>query len=140
MGRGGKGGLRREYAPPERVAKLIASHQKIQANGAEARKTHYSCDELKKLRLPGYPTTRQGWYQLVKKQGWPYIDGRCKGGRNGGIIRLYELSKNLPSRTKTQLTQATVVALNQVRLEFLVTHTEAIRVLVFVAEMRAIHD
>jgi transposase InsO family protein len=35
---GGKGGIRREYAPPERIAKLIASRAKIQESGRDARK------------------------------------------------------------------------------------------------------
>lgn len=36
---GGKGGLRREYAPPERIAKLIVSRSQIQDSGAAARAT-----------------------------------------------------------------------------------------------------
>lgn len=35
--KGGKGGIRREYLPPEHVAKLIAQHQRIQVDGAESR-------------------------------------------------------------------------------------------------------
>jgi transposase InsO family protein len=36
-GAGGKGGTRREYSPPERIVKLIASQSKVQTDGAAAR-------------------------------------------------------------------------------------------------------
>lgn len=100
-------------------------------------KTHYSCAELAALKLPGYPTTIKGWFQLVHREDWPFIEGRCKGGRNGGIVKLYELPKNLPSRTKPQIAQAKVVTLDAVRLEFLLTIEEANKVLGFIAELRA---
>lgn len=49
-GSGGKGGLRREYAPPEGVAKLIASRQAIQAAGVAAGATSAAVAALRAER------------------------------------------------------------------------------------------
>jgi len=35
-------------------------------------KTHYSCAELAAMKLPGYPTTKKGWYALVERESFLY--------------------------------------------------------------------
>jgi len=56
-------------------------------------KTHYSCAELAALKLPGYPTNRQNWHELAKREGWELVEVKGRGGK-GGIRREY-----LPSKT-----------------------------------------
>lgn len=45
-------------------------------------KTHYSCAELAALKLPGYPTTKKGWIDLVEREG---LESRPRAGRGGGF-------------------------------------------------------
>lgn len=45
-------------------------------------KTNYSCAELAALKLPGYPTSKVGWIDLVKREGW---EGQARAGRGGGF-------------------------------------------------------
>jgi len=51
-------------------------------------KTHYSCKELAELRLPGKPTTRQGWDSIVNAEQWPFIEVSSRGRM--GKTREYE--------------------------------------------------
>ena len=51
-------------------------------------KSHYACAELAALRLPNYPTTRQGFEDIVKREKWPFIETRSRG--RGGIRREYQ--------------------------------------------------
>lgn len=46
-------------------------------------KTHYSCAELAAFKLHGLPTSRQNWSDLVKREGWPYVEAPCAGGKCG---------------------------------------------------------
>lgn len=52
-----------------------------------APKTHYSAAELAAMKLPGYPTTRQGWFRIVKRESWEFKE--LKGPGRGGICREY---------------------------------------------------
>lgn len=47
----------------------------------------YSADELAKLKLPGYPTTRKGWYDRARKDGWEICEEPGKGP--GGVRQLF---------------------------------------------------
>jgi len=49
-------------------------------------KTHYSCAELAALKLPGYPASRQNWYDLVERESWEFREVKAKGGK-GGVRR-----------------------------------------------------
>ena len=51
------------------------------------RKTHYTCRELAALKLPGYPTTDEGWRLTVTREGWPCFEHKGRG--RGGIRREY---------------------------------------------------
>ncbi len=48
----------------------------------------YSCDELAAMKLPGLPSSRQGWDLLVKRDNWPFVEIKSKG--RGGIRREYQ--------------------------------------------------
>ena len=48
----------------------------------------YSCDELAAMKLPGLPSSRQGWDLLVKRDNWPFVKIKSKG--RGGIRREYQ--------------------------------------------------
>jgi len=39
------------------------------------------------MKLPGYPTTAQGWDKLVKTKGWEFVEAHGRG--RGGIRREY---------------------------------------------------
>lgn len=62
-------------------------------------KTHHSCAELAALRLPGYPTSRQGWHNIAKHEGWVFNE--TKGQGRCGVKREY-----LPSVKVAQLIAA----------------------------------
>ena len=47
----------------------------------------FTCSKLAALRLPGYPTSRQGWDKIVKALGWEFTEHHGKG--RGGIRREY---------------------------------------------------
>lgn len=47
----------------------------------------FTCAQLAQLRLPGYPTSRQGWDKLVKEKAWPFEEFNGKG--RGGVRREY---------------------------------------------------
>ena len=49
---------------------------------------YFSVSELLGLQLPGYPTTRQGWNALVKRDKWKYREVKGLGGP-GGVRREY---------------------------------------------------
>ena len=51
-------------------------------------KTHYSCAELAALKLPGFPETKKGWYSVVDRESWAFIEVAGNGGK-GGIRREY---------------------------------------------------
>ncbi len=51
------------------------------------KKTHYSCSELAEMKLPGYPTTKEGWYQVVERERWGVVEHKSRG--RGGIRREY---------------------------------------------------
>ena len=44
---------------------------------------YYSVSQLVRLRLPGYPTSREGWYRKVESENWPAREVRGKGGPKG---------------------------------------------------------
>ncbi|MBN8462652.1 MAG: DDE-type integrase/transposase/recombinase [Dechloromonas sp.] len=50
-------------------------------------KTHYSCADLAALRLPDFPTTRQGFELVVARETWSFVEEKSRG--RGGIKRLY---------------------------------------------------
>lgn len=39
----------------------------------------FSCAELAEMNLPGLPTTRQGWIDLVQREHWPFIEQKSRG-------------------------------------------------------------
>jgi putative transposase len=45
-------------------------------------RTHYSCAELAAMRLPGMPTTKRRWIDLVARESWP---SQPRAGRGGGL-------------------------------------------------------
>lgn len=49
---------------------------------------YYSVPDLVALSLPGYPRSRQGWYGLVERDNWDFVEVESKGGK-GGIRREY---------------------------------------------------
>ena len=61
------------------------------------RKSHYTCADLAKLKLPGHPTTERRWRNVVEREGWLYIEAKGRGGK-GGLRREY-----LPSEHVTKL-------------------------------------
>lgn len=46
-------------------------------------KEQYSCGELAAMFLPGHPTTKKSWLELVKREGWPC---HPRAGRGGGFV------------------------------------------------------
>jgi len=42
-------------------------------------KKYYSCKELAELKLPGKPTTRQGWDAIVNNEDWSHIEVTSRG-------------------------------------------------------------
>lgn len=83
----GRGGVRREFMPPEEVLKLIEAVQhgeiapaapKNQAQAGEG----MTVRELAMLGLDGFPATERAWLDLVKREGWAYaeVPGRGRGG------------------------------------------------------------
>ena len=50
-------------------------------------KTHYSCAELAEMKLPGYPTSCQGWEKIIKREVWEFNEHKSRG--RGGIRREY---------------------------------------------------
>ncbi|MDO8931842.1 MAG: DDE-type integrase/transposase/recombinase [Rhodocyclaceae bacterium] len=46
-------------------------------------KTHYSCAELAAFRLAGFPETKKGWYALVERDGWSFVEVKGLGGKSG---------------------------------------------------------
>lgn len=40
------------------------------------------------MRMPGFPTTEQGWGKVVAREKWPWIEVQAKGGKNG-VKRVY---------------------------------------------------
>ena len=65
-------------------------------------KTHYSCAELAALKLPGLPTSCQGWEKTVKREGWEFSEHKSRG--RGGIRREYtpptKIARLIESRGK----------------------------------------
>lgn len=56
-------------------------------------KQHYSCTDLAKFRIPGYPTTRQGWDAYIKSEGWSYVEVKSRGRK--GATREYEVPEKI---------------------------------------------
>ena len=48
----------------------------------------FSCLELARMRMPGFPATEQGWGKVVAREKWPWIEVQAKGGRKG-VKRVY---------------------------------------------------
>lgn len=48
----------------------------------------FSCIELARMRIPGLPTTEQGWGKVVVREQWPWIEVQAKGGKRG-VKRVY---------------------------------------------------
>lgn len=48
----------------------------------------FSCAELAQFRVPGFPTTEQGWGKVVARENWPWKEIQAKGGRKG-VKRIY---------------------------------------------------
>lgn len=46
-------------------------------------KTAYSCSELAAMSLPGYPTSKKNWIELVKRDEW---ESQPRLGRGGGFL------------------------------------------------------
>ena len=65
-------------------------------------KTHYSCAELAALKLPGHPTSCQGWEKVVKRENWEFNEHKSRG--RGGIRREYavpaKIARLVESRSK----------------------------------------
>jgi len=65
-------------------------------------KTHYSCAELAALKLPGFPTTPEGWAKVVEREGWEYNEHKSRG--HGGLRREFlpsiKIAKLIESRGK----------------------------------------
>lgn len=86
-------------------------------------KTHYSCAELAALKLPGYPTTPEGWAKVVEREGWEFNEHKSRG--RGGIRREYlppaKIARLIESRSKIQTegtaAAATRAAIAKVRAE-----------------------
>jgi putative transposase len=49
---------------------------------------YYSCADLAAMKLPGFPATPKGWYELASREDLEYQEVKAAGGR-GGIKRLY---------------------------------------------------
>ena len=47
----------------------------------------YTAIELAELRLPGFPTSRKNWYELVAREQWDVVEKPGKGP--GGVRREY---------------------------------------------------
>lgn len=47
----------------------------------------YSADELAKLKLPGYPISRKGWYDRARRENWETKKAPGKGP--GGVVELF---------------------------------------------------
>jgi phage repressor protein C with HTH and peptisase S24 domain len=47
----------------------------------------YSAEELAQLKLPGYPVSRKGWYDRVRRDGWEIREEPGKGP--GGIRQVF---------------------------------------------------
>lgn len=50
-------------------------------------KTHYSCAELARLKLPDFPATERALRDLVDRESWSFIEEKSRG--RGGLKRLY---------------------------------------------------
>lgn len=48
----------------------------------------FSCLELARMRIPGFPTTEQGWGKVVAREQWPWVEVQAKGGKRG-VKRVY---------------------------------------------------
>ena len=44
---------------------------------------NYPVAELLKMRLPGMPRSAKGWYGLVDREAWPFVEVDGQGGRSG---------------------------------------------------------
>lgn len=70
------------------MSKQLKTPRKEEAGGYPAAaqrpfRTHYACAELAAMKLPGYPTTKKGWYALVQRDAWEFHDVPGKGGKDG---------------------------------------------------------
>src|SRR5690606_31251 len=61
----------------------------------------WTATELAALRLPGLPATRQGMYDRARREGWPSVARRGRGG--GRAYTLEALAEVLPRCALRQL-------------------------------------
>lgn len=47
----------------------------------------YSAEQLAKLKLPGYPVTRKGWYDRARRENWEMREESGKGP--GGVLQIF---------------------------------------------------
>lgn len=106
--KGGKGGVKKVFSPPAELLKLIHCHvrgEPVKADEVDSAKSiqgaardsqlqtrdhdessepgHFSCLELAQMRIPGFPTTEQGWGKVVSRGEWPWVEVQAKGGKKG---------------------------------------------------------
>lgn len=71
-------------------------------------KSHYSCAELARLKLPGYPATKKGWIDKVERDGW---SKQKRAGRGGGYE--YQPSADILKAIKDQSIKQLIGSTNE---------------------------
>lgn len=96
--KGGKKGIRRDYAPPPSVAEQIK-----QAEGPS-----FTAKELAEMRLPGLPTTERAWLDRCQREGWDFVEvpGRGRGGRRRQFVPTQEMLELIRRNTPAALAAA----------------------------------
>lgn len=51
----------------------------MEERASVTKRNGYSADELAKLKLPGYPVSRKGWYDRARRDGWEIREEPGKG-------------------------------------------------------------
>lgn len=56
-------------------------------------KTHYCISELAAMKLPRWPSSRQGWHEIATREDWPFVEVKISGGT--GVQHYYQPSHDV---------------------------------------------
>lgn len=76
--------------------------------------SHFTTKALADLKLPGYPSTSQGWDKRVKMQGWEFIEtqGRGRGGKRREYVPPPEIMALIESKDGVAVVQLLETAIS----------------------------
>lgn len=46
-------------------------------------KLRYCISELAAMKLPRWPSSRQGWHEIAIRERWPFVEVKIQSGRTG---------------------------------------------------------